>query len=178
MDLDLDFLDAYKLTIGETFLYGKYENFIADFGIPSKLTIVKADFTISTKEELDKLVTTAKDPTSLTLHYPGIEMSYSYDNYIIPFTIDFRKSDKSLFYGETAFNTSYTVKQFKRQFPNSANPPFNSPQSLFEIVTNEKGGNYEHYTLMRKSKDDPDATPTIEYTFHKGKLIFILFANF
>jgi hypothetical protein len=32
--------------------------------------------------------------------------------------------------------------------------------------------------LIRKSKDDPNATPMVEFTFENDKLIFILFANF
>jgi hypothetical protein len=178
MDLDMDFLDAYKLTIDKTYLYGNYEKFIKDIGIPSKVTITKTEFPINSKADLDKVVATAKDPNIVTLHYPGIDMWYGYDNYIIPSTIDFRKTDKSLTYGETMFDKNYTVEQFKKQFPKSANPSFKLPQSLFEIETKEKGANFEHYMLMRKSKDDPNATPMIEFTFDNGNLIFILFANF
>jgi hypothetical protein len=178
MDLDMDFLDAYKLTLGKTFLYGNYENFINDIGIPSKVTITKTEFAINSKADLEKVVATAKDPNIVTLHYPWIDMWYGYDNYIIPSTIDFRKTDKGVTYGETTFNKAYTIEQFKKQFPKSANPTFKLPQSLFEIATKEKGANFEHYMLMRKSKDDPSATPMIEFTFDNGKLIFILFANF
>jgi len=178
MDLDMDFLDAYRLTLGKTYLYGNYENFIKDIGIPSKVTITKTEFVINSKADLDKVVATAKDPNIVTLHYPGIDMWFGYDNYIIPSTIDFRKTDKSVTYGETIFDKNYTVKQFKKQFPKSANPSFKLPQSLFEIATKEKGANFEHYMLMRKSKDDPNATPMIEFTFDNGNLIFILFANF
>jgi hypothetical protein len=178
MDLDMDFLDAYKLIIGKTFLYGNYENFIANIGIPSKVTITKTDFTINSKADLDKVIATAKNPNIVTLHYPGINMWFAYDNSIIPSTIDFRKTDKSVSYGETTFDKAYTLEQFKKQFPKSANPSFTLPQSLFEITTNEKGANFQHYMLMRKSKDDPNATPMIEFTFDNGNLIFILFANF
>ena len=178
MDLDMDFIDAYKLTIGKTFLYGNYDSFINDMGIPSKVTITKTDFEIKSKADLDKVIATAKDPNIVTLHYPGIDMWFGYDNYIIPSTIDFRKTDKSVTYGRTTFDTTYSIEQFKKQFPKSANPSFNLPQSLFEIATKEKGVTFEHYVLMRKSKDDPNATPMVEFTFDNGKLIFILFANF
>lgn len=114
----------------------------------------------------------------MTLHYPGLAMWYAYDNSIIPSTIDFRKTDKSITYGTMTFDTTYTIDQFKKQFPNSAKPSFALPQSLFETMTQEKGSNLEHFLLMRKSKDDPNATPMIEFTFDKGKLIYILFANF
>ena len=178
MDLDMDFLDAYKLTIGKTFLYGNYENFITDMGIPSKVTITKTEFAINSKADLNKVVATAKDPNIVTLLYPGIDMWFGNDNYIIPSTIDFRKTDKSLTYDETTFDTTYTIEQFKNQFPKSAKESFSLPESLFGITENKKGGNFEHYMLVRKSKDDPDATPMIEFTFQNGKLIFILFANF
>ena len=174
----MDFLNAYKLKIGKTFLYGKYEDFITDFGLPNKLTIIKKNYSVITKNELDKLVTTAENISGVTLHYAGIDMSYSYDNSIIPFTIDFRKTDKNITYEETTFDTTYTIEQFKKQFPKSAKPSFQISQSLFEITTKEKGPNFKHYMLARKSKDDPNATPLIEFTFNNGKLIFILFANF
>ena len=178
MDLDMDFLDAYKLTIGKTFLYGNYENFITDMGIPNKVTITKTDFVINSKADLDKVVATAKDPNIVTLHYPGIDIWFTYDNSIVPSTIDFRKTDKSVTYGQTKFDITYSIEQFKKEFPKSAKPSFKLPQSLFEMTTKEKGANFEHYMLMRKSKDDPNATPMIEFTFDNGKLIFILFANF
>ena len=178
MDIEMDFLDAYKLTIGKTFLYGNYENFITDMGVPSKVTITKTDFNINSKADLDKVVATAKDPNIVTLHYQGIDMWFTYDNSIVPSTIDFRKTDKSVTYGQTTFDKTYSIEKFKKEFTKSANPSFKMPQSLFEITTKEKGENFEHYMLMRKSKDDPNATPMIEFTFDNGKLIFILFANF
>jgi hypothetical protein len=177
-DLDMDFLDAYKLKIGKTFLYGNYENFITDIGIPGKVTITKTDLIINSKADLDKVVANAKNPDIVTLHYPGIDMWFAYDNSIIPSTIDFRKTDKSVTYGDTIFDTTYTIEQFKKQFPKSAKPSFTPPQSFFEITTKEKDANFEHFLLLRKSKDDPNATPLIEFTFDNDKLIFILFANF
>lgn len=178
MDLNMDFLDAYKLKIGKTYLYGKYEDFIADFGLPNKLTIIKKDFMISTKQELDTLVKNAKDISSVTLHYPGIDMSYADDNGLIPFHIDFRKFTKGITYGQIIFDTTYTVEQFRKAFPRSSNPEFSLPQSLFEITTKEEGDGFKHFMLYRKSKDDLNATPMIEFTFRNDQLIFILFANF
>jgi hypothetical protein len=92
--------------------------------------------------------------------------------------LNFRKTDKSITYGTTSFARTYTIDQFKKQFPNSAKTSFALPQSLFETMTHEKGSNFEHFLLMRKSKDDPNATPMIEFTFDKGKLIYIFFVNF
>lgn len=178
MDFDMDTLDVYKLKIGKTFLYSNYESFISNMGIPNKMTITKTNYDISSKADLDKVISTAKDPDIVTLHYPGIDMWYDYDNYIIPSTIDFRKTDKSVTYGLTIFDRTYSIEQFKKEFPKSANLSFTLPQSLFEIETQEKSTNYKHYMVVRKSKDDPNAMPMIEFTFNNGKLIFILFANF
>lgn len=178
IDLDMDFIDAYKLTIGKTFLYGNYDSFINDMGIPSRVIITGNDFEIKSKKDLAKVIASAKNPEIIRLIYPGIEMWFGYDNYIIPSTIDFRKTNKIITYGQTTFDKNYSIEQFKKQFPKSANPSFKLPESLFEIATKEKDSNFEHFILIRKSKDDPNATPIIEFTFDKGKLIFILFVNF
>lgn len=178
MNLEWDLLDVYQLTIGKTFLYGNYENFINEIGLPSKVTITKTEYLINSKLDLDKVIRLAKDPNIVTLHYPGIEMWFTYNNSIIPSSIDFRKTEKSITYGATTFDKTYNIEQFKKQFPNSANPLFTFPQSLFEIETKEKGANYKHYILIRKSKDNPNTTPMIEFTFDNDKLVFILFANF
>ncbi|WP_113614288.1 hypothetical protein [Chitinophaga flava] len=178
MKFDWDILDAYKLAIGKTFLYGNYGSFVANMGIPSRVATSKAAFTIQSKADLDKVISMAKEPEVVILHYPGIDMWYAYDNNIIPSVIDFRKTDKRITYGTTTFDTNYTISQFKKQFPNSAKPLFALPQSFFETTTKEKGTNFEHFILIRKTKDDPNATPMIELTFDKGKLIYIFFANF
>ena len=178
MDLDMDFLDAYKLKIGNIHLYGKYEDFIGEFGLPNKLTIIKKDFTINTKLQLDTLVKSADDISGVTLHYPGLDMSYADDYGLIPFHVDFRKFTKSITYGQIIFDTTYTLEQFRKTFPISSNPEFSLPQSLFEITTKEQGDKFKHFMLYRKSKDDSSATPMIEFTFRNKQLIYILFANF
>jgi hypothetical protein len=145
-------------------------------GIPGKVTLNQTDFTIQSQTDLKKIVSTAKEPQILTLHYPGIDMWYAYDNSIIPFSIDFRKTDRSVTYETSTFDTTYTIDQFKKQFPKSASSAL--PVSMFENVTQEKSADLEHFMLRRKSKDDANATPMVEFTFNRGKLIYILFANF
>ena len=174
----MDFLDAYKLKIGNTYLYGNYEDFIADFGLPNKLTIIKKDYTINTKPQLDTLIESAVDISGVTLHYPGLDMSYADGNGLIPFSLDFRKFNKSITYGQIILDTTYTLEQFRKTFPISSNPEFSLPHSLFEITTKEQGDKFKHFMLYRKSKGDPNATPMIEFTFQNEQLIFILFANF
>jgi len=177
-NMDFDILDAYKLTFGKTFLFGNYDTFIGDIGLPNKVTVFKTDFSINSKTDLDKAVFTAKNPAIVTLHYPGIDMWYTYENSIVPSTIDFRKTEKSVTYGETIFDKNYTIEQFKKQFPNSATLSFEMPESFFEMVTKEKGVEFKHFMLKRKTKDDPTAEPLLEFTFENGKLIFVMFANF
>src|SRR5688572_27880264 len=174
---DMDIIDAYKLTIGKTFLYGKYDAFITDMGIPTKVSIAKTEYPVKSKADLDNVVAKAKNPDIVTLHYNGIDMWYGYDNIIIPFTIDFQTTDKTITYGDTKFDKSYTIEQFKIQFPKSGNPSHQMP-SLFSMVTGKSGANYKSLNVVRKSKDDPEAEPTVEFTFDNGKLTFIMFANF
>ena len=178
MSLNYDILDAYKLKFGNTLLFGNYQNYISEIGLPSKVTVYKTDYEIKSQTDLDKAVATGKNSDIITLHYPGIEMWYTFNNTIIPATIDFRKTENKINYGETTFDKNYTLEQFKKQFPNSANPSFQLPQSFFEMATQSKGSDLKHYILIRKTKDDPNAEPMIEFTFEKGKLIFIFFANF
>jgi hypothetical protein len=177
---ETDFIDVYKLTIGNTWLYGKYDSFIADMGMPGMVTINNNESVIQTKADLDKIISTAKAPQIVTLHYPGINMWYGYENSIIPATFDFRKTSRRLTYETTTFDNNYTVDQFKKQFPRSAASTATAllPESFFEMETKEKGTDMEHFILKRKSKDDPNTTPIVEFTFNKGKLIFIFFANF
>ena len=176
--MDFDIIDAYKLTIGKTFLFGKYDSFIADIGIPTKVSIAKTEYPVKSKADLDNVVAKAKNPDIVTLHYNGIDMWYGYDNIIIPYFIDFQTTDKTITYGDTKFDKSYTEDQFKKQFPKSGNPSFQMPQSFFGMLTGKTGSNYKHFIVTRKSKDDPEASPMVEFTFDNGKLIFILFANF
>lgn len=175
---DLDYLDAYKLKIGETLLFGTSGHFIKNIGIPNRVRVYKNDYTINSQADLDKAIATADVSDIITFYYPGVEMWYGLDNSIIPFHIDFRKTDKSVQYGETIFDQTYTLESFRKQFPKSAHPTFSTEISLFEITTQEKNPFFEHFLIMRKSKDDPDAEPMIEFTFEKGRLIFIEFANF
>lgn len=175
--MDIDIIDAYKLTIGKTFLFGKYDAFITDIGIPTKVSIAKTEYPVSSKSDLDNIIAKAKNPDIVTLHYNGIDMWYGYDNIIIPFTVDFRTTNKTIIYGATNFDKSYTVEDFKKQFPKSGNPSSQMP-SLFSMMTGKTGANFKSFNVVRKSKDDPEAQPTVEFTFDNGKLIFIMFANF
>jgi hypothetical protein len=105
-------------------------------------------------------------------------MWYTYNNSVIPFTIDFRKLKQSISYGEIIFDKNYKFDEFKKQFPNSANPSFKMPQSFFEITTKENASSFKSFILKRKTKTDPAAEPLVEFTFANDGLIFIIFANF
>jgi hypothetical protein len=177
-NMDFDILDAYKLKFGNTVLFGNYGTFILDIGLPNKVTVFKTDYLIKSKTDLEKAISTAKNPDPVTLHYPGIDMWYTYNNSVVPFTIDFRKTEKSISYGKVNFDRNYNFAEFKKQFPNSANPSLKMPHSFFEITTKENVANVESFILKRKTKDDPNAEPLVEFTFEKDRLIFIIFANF
>ena len=176
--MDFDFLDAYKLKLGNTILYGRYDSLLFNLGLPNKVTVVKTEYSFESKTDLDKAISTATNPDIVTLHYPGIDIWYTYDNSVVPFTIDFRKLNGSISYGETIFDKNYKFEQFKKQFPNSANPSFKMPQSIFEITTKESGSDFKSFILKRKTKTDPNAEPLIEFTFDNNSLMFIVFANF
>jgi hypothetical protein len=177
-NMDFDLLDAYKLKLRNAFLFGRYDSLLANLGLPNRLTVIKTDYSIKSKTDLDKAISTATDPDPVTLHYPGIDIWYTYDNSVVPFTVDFRKLKQAISYGEIKFDNNYKFGEFKKQFPNSANPSFSMPQSFFEITTKEKAPSFKSFILKRKTKSDPNAEPLVEFTFDGDRLIFIIFANF
>ncbi|WP_288428556.1 hypothetical protein [uncultured Spirosoma sp.] len=175
---DSDFLDVYNLKIANAFLYGKCDEFLASTGLPDKIMIGQRTFNVHSKTDIDRVLSVVKEPEIAVIHYAGIDMWYVYDNEIIPSTIDFRKANKHVTYGETIFDNTYTFKEFKKQFPKSASINSKTGQSFFSMATQEKGNDFEHYLLLRKSKDDSNVTLMVEFTFEKGNLIYIFFANF
>lgn len=176
--MNYDIIDAYQLKINQVNLFGNYDEFIAEMGIPISVSIAKTEYRVHSKEEMDKIIAQAKNPQIVTLHYKGIDMWYTYDNSIIPFSIDFANTDKTVTYAEVNFNRQYSVEQFKKQFPTSGNPSFQLPQSFFGMQTGKSGSNYSHFIVTRKSKENPKANPLLEFTFEDGKLLFIFFVNF
>jgi hypothetical protein len=75
--MDIDIIDAYKLTIGKTFLFGKYDAFITDIGIPTKVSIAKTEYPVSSKSDLDNIIAKAKNPDIVTLHSFHCGLSYN-----------------------------------------------------------------------------------------------------
>jgi hypothetical protein len=140
------------------------------------VSIKKTDYAVISMADLDSIIAKAKNPDIVTLHFPGIKMWYAYDNIIIPHTIDFRETDKIVSYDDIKFDKSFSVDQFKKQFPGSAKSSIHTEQSLFGVQAGN--GSYQHFIVTRKTKDDPGATPIVEFTFENDKLIYILFANF
>jgi hypothetical protein len=54
-NMDFDFLDAYKLKLGNTPLFGRYDSFVINLGLPNKVTVFKTDYSIESKTDLEKL---------------------------------------------------------------------------------------------------------------------------
>lgn len=175
--VDYEIINAYALKYNNTLLYGNYEDFTKQNGLPDSIWILKNTLKINSKIELDKFIHVAKEPNIITLFYRGIAMWYAYNNNVIPLYIDFRKTEKSIIYEKTKFDNNYTIEDFKNQFPYSYNNPIATVHSLFSTMKDESG-NYIHFILKRKSRTDVNEEPIIEFTFENGKLILIFFANF
>lgn len=179
--MGVDLIDAYELAFDRTLLFNEFDRFIDEVGLPNTVSIFRDTTIICNREELDSIIASiiAKGGTDIvTFQYRGFEMGFIPDNRIMPEKIDFRITDKSVQYNGTTFDQTYTIDMFKKQFAQSASFPLDSNLSLFLLTTNEDSSNLEHYMLLRKSKDDPYAEPTLELTFKDGRLIYIFFANF
>lgn len=178
--MGINLIDAYELAFDKTYLFNDFDKFIAEVGLPNTISIFKDTISISTKDELDKFIATAIEEESgiINLQYTGFEMGYMPDRRITPEKIDFRITNKSVQYNGSTFDQTYTIDMFKEQFAASASFPLDNTMSLFSMITNEEGNDLKHYMVLRKSKDDPFAEPTLEFTFKNGKLIYIFFANF
>lgn len=175
---EFDFINAYQLKIENTFLFGQYDEFINEIGLPSTVKMKNTEYKIESRADLDQIMEIPRSGAIVTLNYPGLDMWYAYDNSIIPYTIDLRKTEKKISYKDVILDENYSAETFIRQFPKSANVKMKMPISLFELNTSESGQNFEQYMLLRRTKDDPNATPMVELTFENGHLIFIFFANF
>ena len=179
--MGVDIIDAYELAFDRTYIFNDFNTFITEIGLPNTVSVFRDTISISSKEELDKLIASSiqKGGTDIiNLQYTGFQMGFMPDDRIVPENIDFRKTDKSIQYNGTTFDQTYTVDMFKKQFPSSGSFALDNEMSLFGMTTNERDEGLKHYMLLRKSKDDPYAEPTLELTFKNNKLIYIFFANF
>lgn len=182
---EIDIVNAYEFKFDNTLLFNEYDKFIAEMGLPNRFITFTDTVDIKTKEELDIAIKNEIDSGKqiLQLHYPGYIMNYFPDNLIVPEKIDFRQTQNSIQFNEIFFDHNFTVKEFRKLFPVSGLAPSMYEHSLFKIVTKETIPDTEHYMVLRKSVDVPpflemEEGPIIEFTFQKGKLIYMYFANF
>jgi len=174
-------IDAYKMRFDESFLFGDFDAFIDSVGLPPAVLVLGDTFEIKTKEDLNQAITLSeeKHADAVFLQYVGVEMEYMYNNYIAPSAIDFRQTKRNVYFNDVIFNADFTLEQYTQLFPMSVvNRTDRVVGSLFQVKTQEGGEGYDHFSVIRKSKDGPLADPMIEFTFKDGKLIYIFFANF
>ena len=181
--MGIDIVNAYEFKFGKTPVFNEYDKFIDEIGLPKTFTAFKDTTEIQSRSQLDSVVTEATklNTDMLYLNYEGFVMDYFPDSRIVPVSIDFRKTDKSILFNDVTFDTNFTVKQFKKLFPMSGAMPLDSSLGLFRIITKENIPNLEHYIISRESVDVSPFSedgPTIEFTFENGKLIYMYFANF
>ena len=180
-NMGIEKIDAYKMKFDESFLFGDFDVFINSVGLPMTASVLGDTLAINTKEDIDKIIVLCeeKHADAAYLQYLGFEMEYMYNNYIMPVSIDFRQTEKNIYFNNVTFNGDFSLEQYTLLFPKSViNRTDHTVGSLFQIKTNEGGEDYDHFSIFRKSKDGPFADPIIEFTFKDGKLIYIFFANF
>jgi hypothetical protein len=173
---EFDTLDVYRLNIGSTYLFTRYDNFITSFGLPSKATVGKDTFEVRSAELMLNKFRSASPSTVTSLLYPGIVMQY-FDEVVVADEIDFRNTPLTLTYNNISFNQNYTFSKFKVDFPTSATNSFKVDPSFYEVVTKEKSENVKHFYVTRRSKSAPDEILFVEFTFKNDKLIYLCFSN-
>ncbi|GHU38082.1 hypothetical protein FACS1894172_21630 [Spirochaetia bacterium] len=178
----IDKINVYKMTLENTPLFGNIDKIIAVMGLPEKVMIEQKEYEIKTIDDLNNLVLQSKkEKFEINAIFNGTEMFIRHDKRTMPIFFDFRKINESIVYGNTIFNTAYTMEQFAEQFPQSfsfgKDGLIEGIESLFKIKTKETGSQYRHFMLYRRSKDNIFATPMVEFTFENERLICIFFAN-
>lgn len=66
----MDFIDAYRLAVGNSLLFERFDKFIDVHGIPTGLKIGKKSFIVKNKDEIDKIITKANPNSVITINYP------------------------------------------------------------------------------------------------------------
>jgi len=176
-------INVYKMTVNATPLFSKMDTFIKAMGLPEKIVVgLDKTYTVENTEDIIAILEENKnDDYIVLLHYNGLEMDLWYNKTIIPMTVDFRGSNVQIFYKKLVFDNSYTLTQFREQFPKSYSLSegglFDHVDSMFKTMTEQTGEKYKHYILERRSKTNIFATAMLEFTFEDEKLIYIIFAN-
>ena len=180
--MGVDSMNVYRLRMGGAPVYTRLRKFIRVHGFPPAVKIKGVMIPVHSEEDLNELI--GSDYTSryeLDLCYNGFRMNYFLGGRLVITDIDFRKTEQVLTYGNLVFDRHFTYSDFSEVFPlSAAQDVYHSTgiQSLFELNTGESACNKETYMVIRWSKDNLLAHPTVEFTFQDGKLIYIFFANF
>jgi len=180
--MGIDLMNVYRLRMDGVPVFTRLQKFLRIYGIPPEVRIRRESYPIHSEDEFYTLLDRAcKDGDEFDLHYEGFVMNYFRDTRLIITSIDFRKTELGLDYGDWRFDRSFTFGDFEALFPISAGMDVHRTtgiQSCFEINTGESAFDKETYMVQRWSKDNLLAGPTVEFTFEDGRLIYMFFANF
>jgi hypothetical protein len=180
--LGISKINAYKMTVNGTPLFGKADKFITVMGLPQKARVGKNEYSIKTMDDINDILSQNEAEGFLVeLFFNGIEMNIWQDKRIMPTAVDFRETMESVNYRKIVFNSDYSLEQFKADFPKSfiygKNGLIPGIEPLFKVYTQTSGGQYRHFMLYRKSKDNFFVDLLVEFTFKNEKLIYIFFSN-
>ena len=175
----VDTIDVYQLQLNGTHVFGYVNELLDGLGLPEMVRIYADTVAFTNRAQLDSIVAEVAVSTSdlMVFQYHGFQVGFYPPNRTTMEYIDFRETDYNLAYGKITFNGSYSIAQFRKDFPLSSKTELGELM-LFAMVTGESGEEYKSYMLLRRSIDDPYADPTLELTFKDGKLVYIFFANF
>ncbi len=173
-----ELIDPYSMTVGDIKLFGSIDEYLAEFGLPDQVIQKKRLIQINTSEELKKLLKKTTSNMITELQFEGIGV-WAFSNYeIIPVKIDLRKANVVIGYNDKVFDQHYSIDNIETDFPQTLRNQPLSPTSLFSLSTGETTESIISKTLFRKTKDNPEMTPIVEFTFKENRLIYIFFANF
>ena len=173
-----ELINPYIIKFGDILLFDNIDNYVNELGLPSKVSQNKNDIEIANNNELKSLLIQSKEDQITELLFEGVEV-WAFSNLgVLPMKIDLRKLKKEIHYKDKVWDSNYSINDLKKDFPNTLSNQPNTPISFFSMSTGEFSDSHQSKILYRKTKDNPDATPLVEFTFENDKLIYIFFANF
>jgi hypothetical protein len=176
INAELDLIDAYKIEMNKVTLFGNIQDYISELGLPEHLIQGKKEIDFKTADDIKNVI--RKTTEFSRVQFKGMEIWSFPDLEVIPCKIDLRSFVQKLTYKNISFDRTYSIEDFRKDFPNSFS---NSPKlalSFFQIATQTKLNNITHFYLHRNTLSDQKKKLLVEYTFHNNKLIYIFFTNF
>jgi hypothetical protein len=177
-DLDkyYDTINAYDLQIKGINLFSELNLFLEDFKNPDSIRINKNVYKLKQKSKILDLLHNSKNDIP-QLFYPNMSFLVVDGNYVVPNLIDFRSKEIKLFLNKICFSQSYSILDFKNNFPLSYKNPV-TEYSFFKIHKIHIGeAKLNSYFLTKWSIDDKDSRQLIELVFLDNQLSFIVFNN-